>query len=206
MDEQTLKKPSFRPALAVVCANTLTGVGMQSILQKMVPFAVVNLFHSFEAFQESTPELFFHFFVSRQIFFTHTAFFTQQKHKTVIMIDDAADEALYVGFHTLNICLEEHQLLKEVLTLHQGAHHGGHHIPEEQELRRPKPLLSPREIEVLVLLAKGFLNKEIAQQLNIGITTVITHRKNIIEKTGLKSLSSLTIYAVVNGYVEADII
>ncbi|MFW5758765.1 MAG: response regulator transcription factor [Bacteroidota bacterium] len=56
--------------------------------------------------------------------------------------------------------------------------------------------LSERETEVLVKLLNGFANKEIADQLNISIHTVISHRKNIIEKTGIKSLPGLTIYAI----------
>ena len=48
------------------------------------------------------------------------------------------------------------------------------------------------------------INKEIADKLNISLTTVITHRKNITEKLGIKSVSGLTIYAVMNGYIEAD--
>ena len=64
--------------------------------------------------------------------------------------------------------------------------------------------LSPREIEVLVLLTKGCINKEIAERLNISLTTVISHRKNITEKLGIKSVSALAIYAVMHGYVEAD--
>ena len=53
-------------------------------------------------------------------------------------------------------------------------------------------------------LARGFINKEIAEKLNISLTTVISHRKNITEKLGIKSVPGLTIYAVMNGYVEAD--
>ncbi len=56
--------------------------------------------------------------------------------------------------------------------------------------------LSERETEVLVQLLNGYSNKEIADQLNISIHTVISHRKNIIEKTGIKSLPGLTIYAI----------
>ena len=63
---------------------------------------------------------------------------------------------------------------------------------------------SAREIEVLVLITKGLINKEIADKLNISLTTVISHRKNITEKLGIKSVSGLTIYAVMHGYVEAD--
>jgi DNA-binding NarL/FixJ family response regulator len=64
--------------------------------------------------------------------------------------------------------------------------------------------LSEREIEVLKLLVNGNANKEIADKLNISINTVITHRKNISQKTGIKSVSGLTIYAVVNNYISVD--
>ncbi|MDP2037331.1 MAG: LuxR C-terminal-related transcriptional regulator [Ignavibacteria bacterium] len=58
--------------------------------------------------------------------------------------------------------------------------------------------LSEREIDVLKLIVKGFSNKEIADNLNISIHTVISHRKNISQKTGIKSQSGLTIYAISN--------
>jgi DNA-binding NarL/FixJ family response regulator len=56
--------------------------------------------------------------------------------------------------------------------------------------------LTERESDVLIQLVKGLSNKEIADALNISIHTVNSHRKNIIEKTGIKSLSGLTIYAI----------
>ena len=70
-------------------------------------------------------------------------------------------------------------------------------------MQQANPLTS-REVEVLVLIVRGYINKEIADRLNIGLTTVISHRKNIMEKLGLKSVSALTIYAVMNGYVDVD--
>lgn len=66
--------------------------------------------------------------------------------------------------------------------------------------------LSNREIDVLVALAKGLTNKEISDQLFISVHTVITHRKNIVRKTGIKSVSGLTVYALLNNLVdESDI-
>lgn len=62
----------------------------------------------------------------------------------------------------------------------------------------------PGKLEVLVLITKGLINKEIADKLNISLTTVISHRKNITEKLGIKSVSGLAIYAVMRGYIEAD--
>jgi DNA-binding NarL/FixJ family response regulator len=61
--------------------------------------------------------------------------------------------------------------------------------------------LSDREVEVLHLLVLGLSNKEIADKLFISTYTVISHRKNISQKTGIKSVSGLTIYAVVKGII-----
>ena len=64
--------------------------------------------------------------------------------------------------------------------------------------------LSIREKEVLVAVAKGKTNKEIADELNISIHTVMTHRKNITGKTGIKSISGLTVYALINNIVKQE--
>ena len=64
--------------------------------------------------------------------------------------------------------------------------------------------LSAREKEILVCVAKGMLNKEIADAENISIHTVITHRKNITRKTGIKTVAGLTVYALLNGLIDPD--
>ena len=64
--------------------------------------------------------------------------------------------------------------------------------------------LSKRETDVLVAVAKGMMNKEIADQMNISIHTVISHRKNITRKTGIKSISGLTVYALLNNLISED--
>jgi len=53
-------------------------------------------------------------------------------------------------------------------------------------------------------LAQGLSNKEIADRLNLSIHTVNTHRKNIMDKTGVRSLAGLAIYAVSKGIVTLD--
>lgn len=66
--------------------------------------------------------------------------------------------------------------------------------------------LSARECEVLTALANGLQNKEIADALNISTHTVISHRKNIVAKTGIKSVAGLTVYALMNNLLsESDI-
>lgn len=67
-----------------------------------------------------------------------------------------------------------------------------------------KDELSEREKEILISLAKGRINKEIADLHHISVHTVITHRKNIIRKTGIKSVSGLTVYAILNNLIDIN--
>ena len=64
--------------------------------------------------------------------------------------------------------------------------------------------LSAREKEILVCVAKGMLNKEIADKLNLSIYTVITHRKNITRKIGIKTVAGLTVYALLNNLIDLN--
>ncbi|MBR4596063.1 MAG: helix-turn-helix transcriptional regulator [Bacteroidales bacterium] len=66
--------------------------------------------------------------------------------------------------------------------------------------------LSAREKEILVAVAKGMLNKEIADLYNISIYTVISHRKNITRKTGIKTVAGLTVYALLNNLIDMNTI
>ena len=81
---------------------------------------------------------------------------------------------------------------------------GGKPLPEPGDDAFPDHgnELSEREKEVLLLVAKGLLNKEIADKLNISVNTVITHRKNITRKTGIKTAPGLTVYAILNGLLD----
>ncbi|HXX62525.1 MAG TPA: LuxR C-terminal-related transcriptional regulator [Bacteroidota bacterium] len=63
--------------------------------------------------------------------------------------------------------------------------------------------LSAREIDVLKLVARGMPNKHIADRLSISMHTVISHRKNITRKLGIKTISGLTMYAVLNGLISS---
>jgi two-component system, NarL family, response regulator NreC len=62
-------------------------------------------------------------------------------------------------------------------------------------------LLTPREREILQLVAEGKSNKEAASLLNLSVYTVETHRANIMEKLKLKSVPELILYAVRKGII-----
>jgi len=61
--------------------------------------------------------------------------------------------------------------------------------------------LSEREKTILKHVAKGLTNKEIAEKLFLSAHTVITHRKNITNKLGIKTISGLTVYAILNNII-----
>lgn len=62
-------------------------------------------------------------------------------------------------------------------------------------------VLSQREKEIIICIAKGLSNKEISDELNISINTVTTHRRNISSKLQIHSIAGITIYAIANGLV-----
>jgi len=64
--------------------------------------------------------------------------------------------------------------------------------------------LSIREREILTAVAKGKTNKEIADEFNLSIHTIISHRKNISHKLGINSIAGLTIYAVMNKLLDME--
>lgn len=194
---------SAPPRIAILTANTLTGLGLRTIIEKIIPMAEVCLLRSFDEVQEAGADGFFHYFIDSQTFIEHGEFFGRNRHKT-ILLTAAAQPPHSDGMHRINIGGTEEQIVRDILRLHRGAHAHGMHGP----LRMPEPAasqsLTPREREVLVLVTQGLMNKEIADRLNIGLTTVISHRRNISEKLGIKSVSGLTIYAVMHGYVDIN--
>lgn len=73
---------------------------------------------------------------------------------------------------------------------------GGSEVPEG---------LSPREREVLTLIAEGLTNREIATRLVLSLSTVQTHYSHILEKLGLHNRAELIKYALRHGLIEADL-
>lgn len=189
-----------QPEIAIIDPNTLSCMGLQTLLEEIIPMATIRVFHSFEGLVDDTPDMYVHYFVSAQIYFEHTAFF-RERHPRAIVLAGGENLPQLAGVPTLNIYLDEKALIKSILRMHEYGHKSKLH--PSQDITKTHDL-SAREIEVLVLITKGLINKEIAEKLNISLTTVISHRKNITEKLGIKSMPGLTIYAVMNGYVEAD--
>jgi len=74
--------------------------------------------------------------------------------------------------------------------------------PSESEALSTK--LSPRETTIVRMVSMGLTNRQIAEKLFLSAHTVMTHRKNISSKLGIKSVSGLTIYAIVNNIITIE--
>jgi DNA-binding NarL/FixJ family response regulator len=72
---------------------------------------------------------------------------------------------------------------------------------QDRDIEDSYDLLTPREREILQLIAEGKSNKDIANFLNLSLYTVETHRSNILEKLNLHSVPELILYAVRKGVV-----
>ena len=192
-----------RPKIAIIDPNTLAAVGLKQLLQNVMPIMTIDTFGSFAELEANNPDNYFHYFVSMNIVLENRQFFSEHRQKTIVLTLSLDTTSQLSEFHSLCINVPENELVRSLLMLEQHAHRGGRNLPPMPQVLQRK-ILSDREIEVMSLIVQGFINKEIADRLNIGLATVITHRKNIMDKLGFKSVSALTIYAVMHGYVDIN--
>lgn len=201
----TEPKMHGRPKVAVIDANTLAVLGLKQILQNVLPIMTIDTFGSFSELLSDNPEQYAHYFVAIDIVLANRTFFLERQRKTIVLTLSLNETSQLRDFHSLCINQSEPLLIRQLLMLQQHAHGGGRNLPPMPHILQQK-ILTDREIEVMSLIVQGLINKEIANRLNIGLSTVITHRKNIMDKLGMKSVSALTIYAVMHGYVDINTI
>jgi DNA-binding NarL/FixJ family response regulator len=168
-----------------------------------MPIMTVDIFGSLSELQANEPESYFHYFTAMSVVVENMAFFTENKRKTIVLTLSLDTMSQLSDYKCLCVNVPEPELVRSLLMLEQHAHGKGEHLPPMPAILSQK-ILSDREIEVMSLIVQGYINKEIADKLNIGLATVITHRKNIMDKLGMKSVSALTIYAVMHGYVDIN--
>ena len=190
-----------RPHIAIVDPNTFAVLGLRAMLQNLTPYLVVDTFGSLEELEANHPERYVHFFVAMNIVLNNRDFFVEYSRKTIVLV--MSFEAKMGGFHCLCVNQPESQLVRSLLNMMQGGHSHRPNLPPTKQAT-PEQVLSNRELEVLALIVEGHINKEIADCLHISLPTVVTHRRNIMAKLGVQSVSALTIYAVMHGYVDIN--
>ncbi len=104
------------------------------------------------------------------------------------------------------------ELLHAIECVHRGetffspeiAQAALHHLVQNGGKKEPFSQLTDREREVLVLIAEGQSNKEIANRLGIGVRTIETHRERIMRRLDIHSVAGLTKFAIANGLVSLE--
>lgn len=174
--------------IALIGMDTLTALGIRTLLKEEngVTTDYYYRFTDFEPFADKHDG----FIVDGSSFLKFMDFFLPRKGRSLALMIDGRGEENRSGVELLD-CLEDESELKERLMRFVRTLRGN----DQQEE------LSSREMEVLRLIARGKLNKEIADELFISVNTVITHRKNISSKLGVKSASGLSLYAMMNGLI-----
>ncbi len=198
----------LRPAIAIIVSNTLAGLGLAILIGRMMPSAEIRRFASFDDLQAEGAEKFYHYFVSTRILLEHVSFFLRHAARTIVLIHGTDKGHLPHDFHTLDVYQSEELLVRDFLQLAHSAHSARGKTPEAvvraQQPRGNDAQLTSREKDVLRGIVRGQTNKEIAGELNITPTTVISHRKHLTEKLQTRSVAGLAIYAVMHGLVKAE--
>ena len=169
------------PEIAIIEPNTLTALGLRTILEELIPEAVIRTFSSFEKLIDDTPDMYAHYFVSANVYFEHTSFFWKENPSALCSPQEyppTADRNPKPE-HSSSTRTTGKNHHADPKTRTRATHH-----PVTPPATDAEHELSAREIEVLRLVTKGLINKEIADKLHISLTTVISHRKNITEKVG----------------------
>lgn len=208
----------MRPIIAIIVSNTLAAIGLSDIIRRMMPGAEVRTFaHYADLAQAADADHYFHYFVSGAELLIGASYFLQRQHKTIALVH--GDEACHLpqGFHTLNVFQPEQALVRSIIALAQRSHTAHGEAPEVVRKAQAQqqqhgqltstsamPHLTPREREVLKGVVEGLINKEIAARMGVSLATVITHRNNLTEKLGTRSVAALTIFAVMHGIVSSE--
>jgi len=118
----------------------------------------------------------------------------EKQIKVIGLVSSSSNNNIISVFrYTLNVQHGKYQLIEKLKSI-IGK--------DEKAINKDEKILSKRETEILRNLALGLTNQEIADKLYLSIHTVMTHRKKITRKLAIKTVSGLTVYALMNKLVD----
>lgn len=191
------------PCFAIIDRNTLSYMALKHVLQDMFNHVEVLAYNTVEEFIRDSNRHFVHFFVSSDILFLNADEFETLKHQTTVLSAGMSPNVIKTGYRLLDISLPEEQITEQLKHLQNTGRYESRSrssIDAADSLHR----LSQREKEVLRLIVKGRLNKEVAAELNISLATAIFHRNNICDKLRTRSVGKLTVLAVLSGLADIN--
>lgn len=185
--------------ISIILDNTLVKEGLCAILNNyFAPIHIKQYAHLNDvlaAENESTD----YYITNSEAFTINIDFFLPRRHKTLLLIQHTATPLPQNSAHAIQ-SIACNSSIEEIIEQLQTLFNRDTHTTQTE----PNKGISMREIEVLQLVVKGFINKEIAEKLSISLNTVLSHRKNITGKLGIKTVSGLTYYAIMNGILTSD--
>jgi DNA-binding CsgD family transcriptional regulator len=131
----------------------------------------------------------------QKLYNTQLIHLNMANYRFIKLINEVQDENKFTGNETIHLDETQNQIVDKIRFAVNSF------LPEKTSVLGT---LTERETEILKLVALGNASKEIADKLNISTHTVITHRKNITEKLGIKSISGLTVYAILNKIIDTN--
>lgn len=191
--------------IAIVEPSPVVREGMKKLLEEIAGFAVSGIYCDFQEFIERKDNKSF------DIVLINPTLVSLYKHFYIKDLLPDCTDVIIVALHYGYANNETLAGFDGVLSIYDDS------MKMENRLRAMSKTLvnrsgsvtenidlSDREKEILVSVAKGLTNKEIADKHFISVHTVISHRKNISRKTGIKTVSGLTIYAIFNNLISQD--
>ncbi len=177
--------------------------GLVSLFKDNPDFSVQNTYSDLQSFQDSktedVPDI---IFINPAIIHPHKTFPIKALFADYTFTIFVAIIYKYVNPEILNEfdgILDIYDETSVILSKLQETLKKNYHRKKTQDDENVD--LSEREKEILASVALGLTNKEIADKHFISIHTVVSHRKNITRKTGIKTVSGLTLYAMFNNLI-----
>ena len=186
----------MNPCIAIISHNTLSSIALHDILSSNIRNVEIHSYGSMDSFIRDSNR---HF-----IFFRNVDEFETLRSQTTVMSEGDDKRIRKAGYNVLDISLSENEIISRVLRIQLVSRYEDNDMTSVRNRKKTEEELSSREKEVLRLMIKGLINKEIAELLGISVTTVIFHRNNICEKLQTRSLGRLTIFAVLSGIIDIN--
>lgn len=177
--------------------------GVISLLNRIQGFRILKEFGTDEAFQKYLDKHPVDFIIIGQSEFdrSHELFiWNPELLEKVILIQDSDLESSVPVPPSHHVHTSIHLLEDKESIINKFLNLPDRHKQDEARVNE----LSPREITIVRHISMGLTNRQIAEKLFLSAHTVMTHRKNISSKLGIKSVSGLTVYAIVNNIITIE--
>ena len=188
-----------RQRILLIEPSEIVAAGMEAIIKKSSEFRLASTLPNL-SYYKNRPDAFDIVIINPAVIdynerFDIRSIFSSEEHETAVV-------ALTYTSYDENVLRQYDECIGIYDSAARIFQKLNNALKERKESKSELYELSTRERDILVAVAKGKTNKEIADEFNISIYTVISHRRNISRKLGINSISGLTVYAIMNKLID----